>query len=166
MVSGLQKRLRALREIAPQLNEAADEANRIVASVEKQLRDMNLGVTAASDAFDVSNEEYVDEDSDEKVFRETSRHLVFGRLANKLTERATYQIHVLELTSQGVRAGELDLVSEDRIHWSSCDRETRTEALSELANLLDILLAKATKKLDATKRAAEAVKEITEDKGD
>src|SRR5262245_14185745 len=129
MTSELQKRLRALREVAPRLNAAADEANRLVKMVDGQLKEMQLGISSASPYFDVQCERIVDDEDGDVTNQETYRCLAYGRV------QGSYAIHVLERVSQGAPGQELEHVGENRIPWSVCDRETRLEAFKQLPSL-------------------------------
>jgi hypothetical protein len=156
MTSELQKRLRALREIAPRLNNATDEANRIVGMVDNLLKELRLGISAESHCFDARREQIVDDEDGHVTDQETCRHLAYGRV------QGSYGIHILETISQAPQGGKLEHVDENRIPWSSCDRETRLEAFKELPDLLDLLLKEATNVVGMAERTAEMIKGITE----
>jgi hypothetical protein len=172
MTSELQKKLRALREIAPELNAAADEANRVVTEVDNALRDMKLGVSATAGVFDRSVEPIRDEDGEDDEdeadeddggaprYRETLYYLAYGRVQGR------YGIHVLSNFFEGDTPRENKYVGCKETEWSGVGRETRMKAFPSLPGLLDGLLEAAKKKLATARNAAQAVKDIIEDKSD
>src|SRR6516165_2779971 len=91
MTDQLQKRLAALRAVAPRLNAVADEANRIVKQVESQLREMGVGISATSGAFSTERRIRRDDATDEENEEEVEQYLAFGR------HMGVYGIHIREV---------------------------------------------------------------------
>jgi hypothetical protein len=158
MVSELNKRLRALRDIAPEVNAVADEANQTIKMVEKTLVDeLKLGISARSDAF--SCDRYRVGVDDETVDEEQEKYLAFGRVSG------TYCLHVVEAVyREGEQRGSFEEeVDSTAIPWSQCDREIRLMAFKQLPTLLDRILARAKDILEAARRTQQAVKQMTAD---
>jgi hypothetical protein len=140
MTDELQKRMARLRELAPRLNSATDQASRLVAMVEKFLvEELHIGISAESTAFN-SWSAGKDEDDKERMIYQT---LAFGRVG------AGYRIHVAEETvivdNEGRRQ---ELIGKQATPWPSCGRETKMRAIEKLPELLD-------KMIQETERLAE-----------
>jgi hypothetical protein len=132
MTDELKKRMARLRELAPRLNSATDQASRLVAMVEKFLVDeLHIGITAESTEFN-SWSAGKDEDDNEQNVRQT---LAFGRVG------AAYRIHVVEetviLDNDGRRQ---ELIGKQATPWPSCGRETKMRAIEKLPELLDKII--------------------------
>lgn len=163
MVSELDKQLAALRKVAPRLNAAADEANRVVKMVETALVGLNLGVEAYSSAIEIIPSRRTEPprrscDDETVIDQETRRHLAFGRC------QGVYCIHVADQLWEG-SGRDADYVDETLTPWSSCDRETRLAAFEKLPELLDRLLKEATRVAEAAEKTAKTVRGMTADKG-
>jgi hypothetical protein len=132
MTDELKKRMARLRELAPRLNTATDQASRVVAMVEKFLVDeLHIGISAESTEFNAWNAGK-DEDGNSRM---AYQKLAFGRLG------AGYRIHVVDETTivddEGHRQ---DLVSKQATPWPSCGRETKMRAIEKLPELLDKII--------------------------
>ena len=89
MTDELKKRMARLRELAPRLNSATDQASRLVAMVEKFLvEELHIGISAESTEFN-SWSTGKDENGNERMCYQT---LAFGRVG------AGYRIHVVDET--------------------------------------------------------------------
>src|SRR5260370_34770 len=116
MTDELKKRMARLREIAPRLNSATDQASQLVAMVEKLLvEELHIGISAESAEFN-SWSAGKDEDGNALMVHQT---LAFGRLG------AAYRIHVVDemgiVDDEGCWQG---MVSRQQTPWPSCGRET------------------------------------------
>ena len=132
MTDELKKRMARLRELAPRLNSATDQASRVVAMVEKFLvEELHIGVSAESTEF-ASWSTGKDEDDHEQV---VCQRLAFGRVG------AGYRIHVVEETvivdNEGHRQA---LIGKQATPWPSCGREIKMRAVEKLPELLDQII--------------------------
>src|SRR5262245_51046116 len=122
MTDELRRRMARLREIAPRLNVATDQASKLVAMVENFLADeLHIGVSA-----EVSYEELpAGTDVEERPLR-TRNSLAFGRSG------ASFRIHVVrETVAVDDGASAQTILAQERILWPSCPRETKLKARSE-----------------------------------
>jgi hypothetical protein len=134
MTDELRRRMARLREIAPHLNVATDQASKLVAMVERFLVDeLHLGVSA-----EVSYEELpAGTDVDERPLR-IRNSLAFGRSG------ASFRIHVVrETVAEDDGASAQTIVAQERILWPSCPRETKLKAFEKLPELLDKIIEEA-----------------------
>jgi L-fucose mutarotase/ribose pyranase (RbsD/FucU family) len=146
MTHELKKRLDALRAVAPRLNAATDDANRIVAMVEKVLVDeLNLGVPA-----EATFAHYPDGRDDDGVEVERLETLAFKRVNGR------YRIVVETLIREAM--GHQDVHSLEDTPWPSCTREQKLNALPKLPLLLDRILSQSQKLAEAAEEAAESIK--------
>ena len=132
MTDELKKRMARLRELAPRLNSATDQASRLVAMVEKFLvEELHIGISAESTEFN-SWSTGKDEDDNERMVHQT---LAFGRVG------AGYRIHVVEETilvdNEGRRR---ERIGKQATAWPSCGRETKMRAVEKLPELLDKII--------------------------
>ncbi len=132
MTDELKKRMARLRELAPRLNNATDQASRLVAMVDKFLvEELHIGISAESTEFN-SWSTGKDEDDNERVIRQT---LAFGRVG------AGYRIHVVEETVIVDKEGRgQELIGKQATAWPSCGRETKMRAIEKLPELLDKII--------------------------
>jgi hypothetical protein len=132
MTDELKKRMARLRELAPRLNNATDQASRLVATVEKFLvEELHIGISAESTEFN-SWSTGKDEHDNERVVRQT---LAFGRVG------AGYRIHVVEETAIVDNEGRRqELIGKQATPWPSCGRETKMRAIEKLPELLDRII--------------------------
>jgi hypothetical protein len=132
MTDELKKRMARLRELAPRLNTATDQASRVVAMVEKFLvEELHIGISAETTEFNAWNAGK-DEDG---VARMVYQTLAFGRVG------AGYRIHVVdEMTTVDDEGRRQDLVSTQATPWPSCGRETKMRAIEKLPELLDKII--------------------------
>jgi hypothetical protein len=151
MTDELKRRMARLREIAPHLNAATDQASRLVAQVEKFLvEELRIGVSA-----EVSYEELpAGTDDDNRVLR--IRHsLAFGRGSG------SFRIHVLRETiagDDGTSAG--TTLAQERMLWPSCPRETKLKAFEKLPALLDKIIEEAERLAQTSEATRAKVKEM------
>jgi len=146
MTDELKKRMARLREIAPRLNSATDQASRLVAMVEKTLVDeLHIGISAESSEFN-SWPAGKDEDGNSRMVYQT---LAFGRVGT------AYRIHIVDemgiVDDEGCWQGS---VSRQETPWPSCGRETKLRAVEKLPELLD-------KIINESERMAETADETT-----
>lgn len=146
MTDELRRRMARLRELAPRLNAATDQASRLVAAVEKFLvEEIRLGVSA-----EVAYEEVpAGADDDGRVIG--IRHsLAFGRGGG------SFRIHVLrETVAEGDGTSARTVLGQERILWPSCAREMKLRAFEKLPELLDRIIAEA-ERLAGTSEATRA----------
>jgi hypothetical protein len=155
MTDELKKRMARLREIAPRLNSATDQASRLVAMVERTLVDeLHIGISAESAEFD-SWPAGKDEDGNARVVRQT---LAFGRVGT------AYRIHVVDEIGIVDDDGDWqESISRLQTPWPSCGRETKLKAIDKLPELLDKIISE-TERVAAT--ADETTSRIGEMLGD
>ena len=132
MTDELKKRMARLRELAPRLNSATDQASRLVAMVEKFLvEELHIGISAESTEFS-SNSLAEDENGRGRMAVQT---LAFGRVG------AGYRIHVVDETVIVDGSGRRqDSVARQATPWPSCGRETKLKAIDKLPELLDKII--------------------------
>ena len=134
MTDELKRRMARLREIAPRLNAATDQASKLVAQVEKFLvEELHIGISA-----EVCYEELpagIDDDNQTLRIRHS---LAFGRGGG------SFRIHVVRETvdvEDGASARKT--LAQERILWPSCSRETKLKAFEKLPELLDKIIEEA-----------------------
>jgi hypothetical protein len=155
MTDELKKRMARLREIAPRLNSATDQASKLVAMVEKFLvEELHMGISAESSEFN-SWSAGKDEDGNSHMVYQT---LAFGRV------NAAFRIHVVDETAivddEGVRQG---LVSRQATLWPSCGRETKLRAVEKLPELLDMIIQETERLAETADETASKIGEMIGD---
>jgi hypothetical protein len=132
MTDELKKRMARLRELAPRLNSATDQASRLVAIVEKFLvEELHIGISAESTEFNT----WSAGNDDVGNARMVSQTLAFGRIGS------SYRIHVLdEMGIANADGNWQGLVSRQATPWPSCGRETKLRAVEMLPDLLDKII--------------------------
>jgi len=134
MTDELKRRMAKLREIAPRVNAATDQASKLVALVEKFLvEELRIGVSA-----EVCYEELpAGTDEDNRALR--IRHaLAFGRSGG------SFRIHVVrETVAVDDGASARTTLAQERMLWPSCTRETKLKAFEKLPELLDKIIVEA-----------------------
>jgi hypothetical protein len=132
MTDELQKRMLRLRQLAPRLNSATDQASRLVAMVEKFLVDeLHIGISAESSEFN-SWSAGTDEDGGARMIYQT---LAFGRVG------AGYRIHVVdEMAIVDEEGRRQESVRKQSTPWPSCGREAKLRAIEKLPELLDKII--------------------------
>ena len=134
MTDELKRRMARLREIAPRLNAATDQASKLVTQVEKFLVDeLHIGVSAQ-----VCYEDAPAGIDDDDHALSIQHSLAFGRVGGILSR------------SRGHGNGGLDdgssprtVLSQERVLWPSCGRETKLKAFEKLPELLDKIIEEA-----------------------
>ncbi len=146
MTDELKQRMARLRAIAPRLNNATDQASKLVALVERFLtEELRIGISAESSGFN-SWSAGKDEDGKSLMVHQT---LAFGRV------NGAYRIHVVdELRIVDDEGGPQGLVSRQATLWPSCGREIKLRAVEKLPELLD-------KIINETERLAETAGETS-----
>ncbi len=134
MTDELKRRMARLRELAPRLNAATDQASRLVAQVEKFLVDeLHIGVSAQVCYEDVP----AGIDEDDRALS-TRQSLAFGRAGGN------FRIHVvLETAALADGSSPRAPLSQERILWPSCCREIKLKAFEKLPELLDKIIEEA-----------------------
>jgi hypothetical protein len=134
MTDELKRRMARLREIAPRLNAATDSASRLVTEVEKFLVDeLRIGVTARVCYEDAP----AGTDDDGRPLR-TQSALAFGRVGG------AFRIHVQSDTVVDTGGGAPEAtLSQERLAWPSCSRETKLKAFEKLPELLEKIIEHA-----------------------
>jgi hypothetical protein len=145
MTDELRKRMARLRELAPRLNGATDQASRLVRMVENFLvEELHIGISAESTEFNAWSTG--PEAGHAHLVRQT---LAFGRVGTG------YRIHVVDevltVDDDGTRN---DVVGRQTTPWPSCGRETKLRAIEKLPELLDQIIQE-------TERLAETAGETT-----
>ncbi len=134
MTDELKRRMAKLREIAPRLNAATDQASKLVAMVEKFLvEELHIGVSAEACY------EELPAGTDEDNHALTIRHsLAFCRGGG------SFRIHVVkETVAVADRASARTTYAQERTLWPSCSRETKLKAFEKLPELLDKIIEEA-----------------------
>lgn len=127
ITSSIQK----LRELAPKLNQVADDAARVMQHVENLLANLSLGVGGEATFFERQVRRNVYE----------FRDLAYKRIGGK------YRLAVVDyrLTDHGDPVTGRDEVYEvvDEKPWAECPREVKIESFPSLPTLLEDLVKKA-----------------------
>jgi hypothetical protein len=132
MTDELKKRMERLRELAPRLNSATDQASRLVRMVEIFLvEELHIGISAESAEFNT----WSAGNDDDGNARMVSQTLAFGRIGS------SYRIPVLDEMGIADADGNWQgLVSRQATPWPSCGRETKLRAVEMLPDLLDKII--------------------------
>ena len=150
MTDELKKRMAKLREIAPRLNAATDQASKLVAMVEKFLvEELRIGVSAEA----CYEELPAGTDEDNRAL--TIRHsLAFCRGG------ASFRIHVVkETVAVADGASARTTLAREQTLWPSCSRETKLKGFEKLPELLDNIIEEA----ERLARTSEATRVRVED---
>lgn len=151
MAEELNGRLDVLRAIAPRLNQATDEATRIVLAVEDLLvKQLGIGISAESECLNYHHV-VVERDGEREIV--AFQYLAFGRVLG------SYRIHVLN-REQYLEDNSWEVRSEERTPWGSCSREEKLDAFQKLPQLLDEIINKAERLAKAADETAVKVKEF------
>ena len=147
MINNLKTRLDALRGVSPRINAVTNHTNEVIKLVEKSLvEDLNLTVSA-SVLFE-------SEFGGEKGLTQ-KQSLAFGRV----TGSGAYRIFVLRETGRAT-SGEtgcdasFEVIEEEQILWPSCGRELKLKAFHYLPELLQVLVGRAEKLVEACENTA------------
>jgi hypothetical protein len=151
MTDELRRRMAKLREIAPRLNAATDQASKLVALVEKFLvEEIRIGVSA-----EVCYEELPAGTEDDHHALRIRHSLAFGRSG------ASFRIHVLrETVAMDDGASAPTTLAQERILWPSCSRETKLKAFEKLPELLDKIIEEAERLAQASEATRVKVEEM------
>jgi hypothetical protein len=162
MTSALKKQLDEIRALAPMLNSAIDEANKIVGEVEKVLvHEAKVGVSATSGWFRSEVRRITDESTDETTDEEVRYYLGFGRVMG------VYCVYIDETTYQKDNYGFFnEEVDSSKKAWSCYDRETRLESFQKLPELIDNIVTAAKELAESAKKTAAQVKAMVNDDDD
>jgi hypothetical protein len=144
MTDELKQRMARLREIAPRLNSATDQASRLVTMVEKLLvEELHIGISAESASFN----DWPAGKDDASNLRMVRQTLAFGRVGTG------YRIHVVDETGIVDADGRWRrTLSKQTTPWPACGRETKLRAIEKLPDLLDQIIT-------ATERLAQSASE-------
>jgi hypothetical protein len=155
MTDELKKRMARLRELAPRLNSATDQASRLVRMVEIFLvEELHIGISAESSAFN-SWSPGTDENGRARMIRQT---LAFGRVG------AAYRIHVVdELIIADDENGRHHSVSKQVTPWPSCGRETKLRAVEMLPELLDRIIQETDRLAETAGKTASKIENMIGD---
>jgi hypothetical protein len=156
MTSAFKKKLDEIRAIGPELNSAADEANRIVKEVERVLvQETKIGVRATTSCFGVE-QRTVDGETHKQELR---RRLAFGRV------NGVYCIHVDDgfYRYDEATEGMDEEVYSEHTPWSRCDRDTRLAAFEKLPELIDEIVNRAKCVVKTARETAAKVKNLIAD---
>jgi len=155
MTDELKKRMERLRLIAPRLNNATDQASKLVAMVERFLaEELRIGVAAKTSEFHSWDEGTTDEGESRRVIQT----LAFGRVG------PGYRIHVVTETGVVDAAGKWqETTQRAETLWPSCSRETKLKAFEKLPELLDAIIASAEEPAQTADETASKVEEMIGD---
>jgi hypothetical protein len=149
--------LDSLRVIVSQLNGALSEASGVVQDVDRYLaEEFDIGVWAISRPFD--SQLTSGDDGRELMI---SSHLAYGKAAGRS------RIHILAATLEKGEGSDqfTQIVSEERIPWPLCPRETKLHSFAMLPELLGTLASKAEEIAAQTSRTSETVRQLLETMG-
>jgi hypothetical protein len=156
MTDELKRRMAKLREIAPRLNAATDQASKLVALVEKFLvEELHIGVSA-----EVCYEQLPAGTEDDNHTLLIRHSLAFGRGGG------TFRIHVLRETvavDDGTSAP--TILAQERILWPSCPREMKLKAFEKLPALLDSIIEEAERLAETSEATRVRVEEMIGEDG-
>lgn len=163
MTSELRAKLAKLRAVAPQLNEATEEANRIVSVVERFLgEELSLGIGESTGFYENYQMASDDQDEDEddpaawKVYRRS--YLEYGRIGGK------YRIFITQQTVRDIdphsNSDEMKILATEEIAWSSCPREVKLRAFTKLPELLEAIVDQALELTAEAAKTAETVRDL------
>lgn len=142
-----------IRELACQLNQVTDEANRAVAAVERLLsEECSIGVSCEVEA-NVTEHGEVDGDSEALV--ETT-YLAYTRIHGKFR----LAVNTVVERNHGDPGQHRELVSTDTKVWSSCTREEKLATFPKLPALLDEMADKAAEMAEKTASVSLPIREM------
>lgn len=157
MAQELRADLDSLRVIVSQLNGALAEASGVVQDVDRYLaEEFDIGVWAISRPFD--SQRAVGPDGREHLI---SSHLAYGKAAGRS------RLHILVATLERGEGTDqfTQIVTEERVPWPLCPRETKLHSFAMLPELLGALAAKAEEIAAQTSRTSETVRHLLETMG-
>jgi hypothetical protein len=152
MTNELLRRISALRGINPRLNSVTDQVTEIVTTVEKTLvEELKIGI-------DASQWFLTEFGGDQGTSRE--HYLSFNRVGS-----AGFRIHVAIVTvrerpEETAKAGAPEKLSEERILWTSCNREMKLKAFEKLPDLLNSIISGAESLLQTADSTATKIKQM------
>ncbi|WP_406696839.1 hypothetical protein V5E97_38205 [Singulisphaera sp. Ch08] len=149
--------LDSLRVIVSQLNEALSEASGVVQDVDRYLaEEFDIGVWAISRPF--GSQHGTGEGGRELLI---SSHLAYGKAAGR------NRLHILAATLERGEGSDqfTQIVSEERIPWPLCPRETKLHSFAMLPELLGTLALKAEEITAQTSRTSETVRQLLKTMG-
>jgi hypothetical protein len=153
MIDNLKTRLAALRGVSPRFNAVTNHTNEVIRLVEKTLvEDLSLAVSASvlfESAF-----------GGEKGLNQ-KQSLAFGRV----TGSGAYRIFVLRETRRATSGAtscdeSFEIIEEEQILWPSCGRELKLKAFHCLPELLQVLVGRAEKLVEACEKTAIELREM------
>jgi hypothetical protein len=159
MTNELLRRISALRGINPRLNSVTDQVTEIVTTVEKTLvEELKIGIDAS--------QWFLTEFGGEPGTA-LEHYLSFNRVGS-----AGFRIHVAIVTVRDTseetgKAGTQAKLKEERILWTSCNREMKLKAFEKLPDLLDSIISGAESLLQTADSTASKIKQMVgeEDEG-
>jgi hypothetical protein len=139
MTEELRAQLASLRNVAPMLNKATDDATSSIKAVETLLK--TLGLQGRSDPFQARVLTKSDPESSESIHDDIDRGCIFNRVYYLRYARINgeFSINVLIDTQFSESGGQCDdwrSIGEESIPWPSCSREIKLKAVTKLAALI------------------------------
>jgi hypothetical protein len=151
MTEEMREKLEALRASAKRLNTAANQATRLVEQVERFLTEtVSIGISAQAGPIHTEIETTDDGESADRNY-----YLAYGRLPGD-----RFRIQVIAQLQRTDRAGDWEVLEEERILWSSCPRQLKLLAFQRLPDLLDTLCQNATKLADDADEAERKIGDL------
>ena len=149
MTENLRKSLDILRNISPELNKAMDDANRVVAVVEKFLtEECNIGISAS----------VVFEDEALAKCKFRNIYLKYGRFSNRFCIHINKRIWETFHNDDGIEVqSEYD---ETNMAWESCPRALRLKAFKQLPQLLEKIVEETSAIISQTTGTADVVEQM------
>lgn len=144
MTQELRTSLKQLRDLAPKVNKAADDAARIIREVEELLKELNIGIPAEVVVSSVPKNAEVTEYT----------NLAYKRIDGKFRIGvAIYQLTALPDNAQGWQ-----VVSETP--WLESPRDIKLASFDKLPDLIDVMVEEAGKAIEAVERTRPLIDKI------
>ena len=147
-----------LRGLARQLNEEADEATRIVQTIDFHLGELSLGIPSEVYFHRIIEWEGDPEGKDNDYYAQREFRLAYGRCKGR------FRLHVVQVIMEA-HGPHPDSNNPDwkesvfeETPWSSCDRETKLRAFAVLPQLLRNILDQTRRLAGDTVGASQTVK--------
>lgn len=156
MTDELREQLEQLRAIAPSLNKATDDANVIVAQVERYLADCSIGI---SSYVEVKNEEIGKDGDGNRVAK--CHYLAYGRVGSefRIHIRVTEEVEN-EVGRNNLYNPEWHILQAEQLAWSSVPRGLKLEAFGQLPALLKVLVKEAKSLMESVSKTTETMQQL------
>ena len=147
-----------LRTLSPQLNESTDEANRVVAMVEKFLNDeCSIGLPAEVGVSTRTLRVEADDDDEATTATEYTT-LNYARVDGTFRIAVEVGLSHEGADERGMARTEWEQTS--LTPWASCPRSVKLETFPSLADLLKAICESTEKAIEQTAETSKAVEDI------